>query len=122
MRIFQNSANKIGDPPGEGVVVAGVAVIVMAGVELGEGVVVAGVAEIMEQTPWGNEHFKVRDTCLYLKAWISKGILYVKDLINENGKTMCDEEMYNLVDVKRDIYTEIMILKNYVLNRIKNVG
>ena len=61
--------------------------------------------EIMQQPLWVNEHFKIGDTYLYLKAWIGNGILYVVDLINENGNIMCDEEMYNLPDVKHDIYT-----------------
>ena len=63
----------------------------------------------------------VKTTCLYLKHWIQNGILYVRDLIKNNGVTMNDIEIANCTNDKRNIVKDIFIIKNYVLKRIKNL-
>ena len=75
--------------------------------------------EILEQPLWGNEYFKIKDTCLFIKGWSKNNILYVKDVVNENGRIMTDVELYNLNIDKTNALQSIFILKNYVLKKIK---
>ena len=76
--------------------------------------------EMIEQPLWGNEYFKAKGKCLYMKRWISEGILYVKDLINDRGLIKSDVELYRSLTDKIDIYKEIFIIKGHVLKHIKD--
>jgi hypothetical protein len=45
----------------------------------------------------------------------------VKDLVNKNGVIKNDEELYNMISNKCNIYQDIYIIKNYVLKRVKHI-
>ena len=78
-------------------------------------------SEVLSQPIWGNEYFKVKQTCLYLKEWIKCGKLYVKDLIKQNGEILTDLEMMEIIRGSRNIYIDILMIKQYVLKRIKDL-
>ena len=75
--------------------------------------------EIVQLPLWGTEYFKVKNTCLYLKKWIRNGIMYIKDLIGENGKIKNDEELITLETESDANIINAYIIKNYVVKKIK---
>lgn len=78
-------------------------------------------AEKLQQPIWGNEHFKTKGSCLYLKSWILSNIMYVKDLITKEGVIMSDELLYKQIKDKSNVLIELSIIKKYVLKRLKDV-
>ncbi len=46
---------------------------------------------------------------MYLRNWIDCGIKYVKDILNENGEPMDENELMNNVHDKRNIIADIYI-------------
>ena len=74
--------------------------------------------DIVQQPIWGNEYFKINNSCLYLKNFIESRILYVKDLINNNGNIMNDHELYNCMQSKQDYLRSVYIVKNHVIKKI----
>ena len=73
---------------------------------------------ILTQPLWGNINFMMKDKCFYFPEWIEDGILYVKDLINENGQYKSDEELYNMISNKRNIISQISLIKKICSNKI----
>ncbi len=41
--------------------------------------------QILNQSLWLNENFKINNAYLYNKQFIDKGILYIKDILYDNG-------------------------------------
>ena len=76
--------------------------------------------EIIALPIWGNSYFKVGNDCLYFKEWIRSGILYIKDLVGEDGTLMKDEDMYKKVLDKNNIIQQIYMIKNYVFKKIRS--
>ena len=56
---------------------------------------------------------------MFYKQWASSDILYVKDLVNENGCVLNDRELYDRVRNKQNIHQEIFTVKNYIVKHIK---
>ncbi len=54
-------------------------------------------AEITTMPIWGSDYFKINDRTLQLRNWIDCGIKYVKDILNENGEPMDENELMNNV-------------------------
>jgi hypothetical protein len=77
--------------------------------------------EIFEQPIWGNEYFKVQNICLYYKGWMSENILYIKDLVNNNGVFKSDMDIYVSTKDKRNIYQELYVITNYVIKRVQHI-
>ena len=67
----------------------------------------------------GKPHFKANDECLYFPQWVKSNILYVKDLVNENGCIKSDNELFQMIGNKRNLIQEIFMVKKYVLKKIK---
>ena len=74
--------------------------------------------EVIEQPLWGNEHFRIRNTCLYYKQWVDSNILYVKDLIKHDGSMKTENDFYNTIKVKTNIIQEIYVVKRYIIKRV----
>ena len=74
--------------------------------------------EMMTQPIHGNILFKWKDKCLYLKSFLKSNILYVKDLINENGVLKSEQEMYNSITFKATALNDMFILKNTVMKML----
>ena len=72
------------------------------------------------QPLWGNTNFQENEKCLFFHEWINEGILYVKDLINDNGAFKSDEDLFNTITNKRNIINQIYIIKNYVHSKLKH--
>ena len=79
------------------------------------------VSEVFEQPLWGNEYFKIKGESLYFRKWAISGILYVKDLVNDNGLFKDDEELYYSVNNRVNILKEIFIIKKYIIKRLAGI-
>lgn len=77
--------------------------------------------EIVQLPIWGSEYFKVGITCLYLKSWLTEGILYVKDFINPNGSIMSDDQLFNCIGDKRNVVQDMYIIKRYVIKKFRHL-
>ena len=77
--------------------------------------------EVIAQPIWGNSYFKVGNTCLYFKEWIMSGILYIKDLISDDGIIFDERSMADKITNKRDILQQLYIVKNIVIKKIKRL-
>ena len=75
-------------------------------------------SETLSEPLFGNEFFKANDKCLYFPNWIRSGIYLVKHLVSEEGHLLTDEEIYNRIQRKINIISEIFVIKNVVLPRI----
>ena len=78
------------------------------------------VHELIQQPLWGSEYFKLKNTCMYYKQWASSNMLYVKDLVIENGCILNDRELYDKVREKQNIHQEIFVVKNYIVKHIRD--
>ena len=78
-------------------------------------------SDVFQQPLWGNEYFKMSKDYLYLKNWVKEGINYVKDLVNPDGSLKNDEQLYESIRNKHDVYNEMFLLKNHVLKKIKHI-
>ena len=67
--------------------------------------------EIASDVLWGNERFKYKGECLYIRNWIDSGILYVKDILNENGCLMEGEAIMNKLKNKANWISEYCMVK-----------
>jgi hypothetical protein len=75
---------------------------------------------IFKEILWGNEMFKHKDVCMYMKNWINSGIIYVKDLIYEE-KLLNEEKILSVLKQKTNWIAEFTKVKNVVRKRLKNV-
>ena len=76
--------------------------------------------QLLTQPIWGNKLFQISGECLYFKAWISEGLLYIKDLINENGVYKTEDDLCNQITDRRKIIQELYMLKKGLLSKIKS--
>ena len=75
--------------------------------------------QLLTQPIWGNKLFQINGECLYFSSWIKSNILYIKDLINDDGTIKTDYELCDSVVDKREIIRELFLLKKCVINKIK---
>ena len=72
------------------------------------------------QPIWANTNFMPNKKCLFFQEWIKSGILFVKDLINENGMFKTDAELFELIPNRQNIFSQILMIRKYVMNKFKN--
>ena len=58
--------------------------------------------------------------CLCFQEWMKNGILFVKDLINENGMFKTDAELFELIPNRQHIFSQILMIEKYVRNKFKS--
>jgi hypothetical protein len=74
--------------------------------------------ELFEQILWGNRLLTVNNKCLYSKSFVESGILYVKDILNVDGKTK--EGVYQQLNTKM-YYFRVINMVHKDVNCYKNV-
>ena len=76
-------------------------------------------SEILKMPLWFNHNLKVGGTSVYYPAWHDKGILYLNDLVDENGKflnyTQC-VDLYRVTTNFLQYQGIINSINNYILN------
>ena len=68
-------------------------------------------SDFLRQSLWGNNIFQYKNRAFFFENWYDAGILYVKDIIDENGIKPI-EYFLNQLAKKSNIFCEYLILKN----------
>ena len=74
---------------------------------------------VLTQPLWGNINFMANGKCLYFPEWIECNILYVRDLVDENGDFKKDDELHSMIENKRNIMSQLFMIKKYVFQKFK---
>ena len=75
--------------------------------------------DIVTQPLWFNEMFKYKGKCLYFKEWVDAGILYVKDIVNEEGCIMADSELLNKIGRNGNMMHQMFMFRNSSVRKLK---
>ena len=62
------------------------------------------VFDILNQPLWGNRHLMCNNKCIIFQEWIKSDLLYVKNLVNNNGILMRDTEIEKKIKRKINIF------------------
>ncbi len=68
--------------------------------------------EFLTSPIWFNNNFTFNDQTLYISNWTKSNILYVRDLINNDGELITEQELLNKLNIKRNWIREYFIVKN----------
>ena len=71
--------------------------------------------DFLKQPIWGNRIFQYKKETLFFENWLNAGILYVKDLVNENGVKPLNY-FSNILTKKHNIYCEYLVVKTSFKN------
>ena len=77
--------------------------------------------EIISEPLWGKELFKVNGHCMHFKNWMMAGVEYVKDLIDQEGNIMSDEDIYRIVGNKGNIMGQLYLVKKSIVKHLKHL-
>ena len=72
-------------------------------------------SDIAQLPLWGCHYFKTNNVCLYLKHCAQQDILYVKDLINQDGTVKDDRQLYNCFQTKTTVLQDIFTPEKTIL-------
>ena len=67
---------------------------------------------------WGNEHFSPANNDMGFKAWLSKGIVNLLDLYNDNT-LMSFDELKAKYDVPQKHFFKYLQLRSFILKSLK---
>jgi hypothetical protein len=67
--------------------------------------------EVVTDILWGNERFKHEGKCLWFRSWIDSGILYVKDILDVDGKILKPDAIINKLKCTQNWISEYSIVK-----------
>jgi len=67
----------------------------------------------------GNENYKCKGCCLHYKNWITSGILYVKDIMGDEGDFISEKEIFDKLKNKTNWISEFTKVKNACKNVVK---
>ena len=68
---------------------------------------------VRQQIIWGNQHIALKGKCLILKNWINSSILYVNDILDNEGK-ISENTILSKLDEKQNWISESNQLKTAV--------
>ena len=69
--------------------------------------------EILKQPIWGNKFIKFKGKMLTHRTWINSGILYIKDIVDENG-TLNERTITEKLINKSNLISELPTLKKAI--------
>ena len=75
--------------------------------------------EMLQLPLWGNVYFKILNTCLYSRNFILANVLYVKDIVNNDGVPCDDKALYDLPQNKQHILQDLYLIKNCIIKKIR---
>ena len=75
---------------------------------------------IRKQVIWGNKNLTINNKCLVFKNWIKSNIIFINDILNENGEIHEQFILTKLAD-KSNWISEISKLKSCVPNKWKYI-
>jgi hypothetical protein len=68
--------------------------------------------EIVTDVIWGNERYKYKGKCLYIKSWIDSGIVYVKDILDECGRIITETDLLKKLKKQSNWIAEYCMVKS----------
>ena len=75
---------------------------------------------IRKQIIWGNKNITINNKCLVYKNWIKSNILFVNDILNENGEIK-EQHILTKLEDKSNWISEISKLKSCIPKLWKNI-
>ena len=66
---------------------------------------VQNIDDILSQCIWNNDDIKIGNKTVLYKTWLKRGIVFVNDLIDENGQCYSKEDLQNIYDLNTDFLT-----------------
>ena len=69
--------------------------------------------EILKQPIWGNKYIKFKGKMITHKSWINSGIVYIKDLVDNNG-IICERQILEKLKNKLNWIAELSIVKKSI--------
>ena len=69
--------------------------------------------EIRKQVIWGNKFIKFENKSLFFQNWVKSGLIYVNDIINDNGSLSYDY-IFEKLKFKSNWIAEFNILKRSI--------
>ena len=76
--------------------------------------------ELLTQCIWGNEYFKAQGKTLFLVNWIKSGFIYVKDLLNNDGMWLSEQELIPKLRKKNNWIAELMMIAKVIGKYLQN--
>ena len=76
------------------------------------------VFDILNQPFLGYRLLMCNNKCIIFKEWIKRDLLYVKDLINNNGTLMRDTEIEKKIKRKINIFQQLYIYMNLIYKKL----
>jgi hypothetical protein len=70
-------------------------------------------ADFLQQSLWGNKYFRHKNKTFFFENWYDAGILYVNDIVDENGIKPI-EYFSNRLPNKSNIICEYIIIKKCI--------
>ena len=70
-------------------------------------------SDIRKEVIWGNRYIKFENKCLIFKNWINSGLVYINDIINENGE-ITQQHIWEKLKCKTNFISEFMRLKKAI--------
>ena len=71
---------------------------------------------LLVQPLWTNTNFKFKGKTLYFENWVKSGLLYVKDIFNENGLFKSSEPIIGILNKKSSWICEYKIIQEVFKN------
>ena len=65
---------------------------------------------------WSNTNFKLKGKTLYFENWVKSGLLYVKDIFNENGLLKSSEQIIDILIKKSNWICDYKIIQQVLKN------
>ena len=74
--------------------------------------------QIRKQIIWGNQEIKFLNKCIIFKEWIKSGIIFVNDIIDENGN-IAEQIIHEKLNNKCNWISELSSLKQAIPTKLK---
>ena len=69
--------------------------------------------DVRKQIIWGNKYIKYKGNCLLMENWIKDGIIFINDILDNNG-TISEKVVLSKLSVKQNWIAEFSMLKNAI--------
>ena len=74
--------------------------------------------EFLSEPIWLNKRFYIKNKPIFLSNWTKSGILYVKDLFDQNGRLLKEQRIYNMLIHKNNWIAEYFKIKKIFTSKV----
>ena len=72
------------------------------------------VNEIKEEILWNDRYIKIGGKTVFCKAWVSKGILRIKDILNAHDNFLSLQDLKDTFDVRCSFLITVVFLQRFL--------